>query len=263
MSPLRQRLVQASWRLRLSCRDLAQRGSVAVQRQGPIHALLRYQWRFARRDPVSMNQWDAQYAGSNYTERLDSARQVAHHMVILGYLTYGTKPPTVLDIGCGHGRFLQLLAGVDFAEYTGVDWSDHAVEQARALLIPRTRFEVGDMDYWDTTERFNVVVLDESLYYSADPFEMFERSLGWLAEDGMVIVSMFRSLGARYIWSRIQSAAVEPLAACAVKDPMEGGVWDVKALRPRPANPSSQPQGRLGDHPAAPPPRVQEGSIVP
>ncbi len=261
MSPLRQRLVQASWSFRSWCRDLAQRWSVAVQRQGPIHALLRHQYRFARRDPVGVNQWDAQYAGADYTERLDSVRQVAHHMIILGYLTYGTKQPTVLDIGCGHGRFLQLLAGVDFAEYTGVDWSDHAVELARARSIPRTRFEVGDMDYWDTTERFNVVVLDECLYYSADPFEMFERSLGWLAEDGVVIVSMFRSLGARYIWSRIQSAPVEPLAASAVKDAMEGGVWDVKALRPRPVNPSNQPDGRLGEHPATPP-RVQEGSIL-
>ena len=65
---------------------------------------------------------------------------------------------------------------------------------------------------------------------------MFERALGWLAEDGVVIVSMFRGLGARYVWSLVQSAAVEQLAACAVKDRMTGGVWDVKALQARPAN---------------------------
>ena len=61
------------------------------------------------------------------------------------------------------------------------------------------------MVYWDTTERFDVVVLDECLYYSVDPFALFERSLGWLSADGVVIVSMFRSLGSRYIWSRVES----------------------------------------------------------
>ncbi len=141
-------------------------------------------------------------------------------MVILGYLTYGAKEPRVLEIGCGHGRFVQLLASVDFDEYVGVDWSDHAVQRARLLSISHARFEVGDMDHWDTSERFDVIVLDECLYYSVDPCKMFERALGWLTVDGVVIVSMFRSFGARYIWSQILSPAVEALAACAVKDAM-------------------------------------------
>jgi 2-polyprenyl-3-methyl-5-hydroxy-6-metoxy-1,4-benzoquinol methylase len=185
---------------------------------------------------VSVNQWDAQYAAGDYEERLDSISHVAHHAVILGYLTYAAKEPMVLDVGCGHGRLLQLLAGLGFAEYVGVDWSSQAVQRAQSLSVPHTLFEVADMDHWDTTERFDAVVLNECLYYSVDPREMFERAIGWLAEDGVVIVSMFRGLGARYIWSRVQCAAVEQLAACAVRDGMTGRVWDVKALQPRPAN---------------------------
>ena len=199
--------------------------------------LLRGLYRFSRRHPVSVNQWDAQYAGGEYGERLDSISEVPHNMVILGYLAYGAKEPTVLDVGCGHGRLLQLLAGLDFADYVGVDWSDQAVQRARSLSIPHTRFEVADMDNWDTTERFDAVVLNECLYYSAvDPRKMFERAIGWLAEDGVVIVSMFRGLGVRYIWSQVESGAVERLAACTVKDSMTGKVWDVKALRRRPPN---------------------------
>ena len=52
------------------------------------------------------------------------------------------------------------------------------------------------MDLWNTTERFDAVSLNESLYHSAvDPREMFGRAIGWLAEDGIVIVSMFRGFG--------------------------------------------------------------------
>jgi len=198
--------------------------------------VLQYLYRFSRRHPVSVNQWDAEYAESDYTERLDTITHVAHHAVILGYLTYGAKEPLVLDVGCGHGRLLRLLAGLGFAEYVGVDWSAEGIQWAQSLSIPHTRFEVADMNYWDTTERFDAVVLNNCLSYSVDPPEMFKRALGWLAEDGFVIAAMYRGLGARYIWSRIESAAVEQLAACAVKDDMTGAVWDVKALRPRPAN---------------------------
>jgi len=242
---LRQRLVWASMSLCSSSRNLAQRGSAALQRRGPLHALLGRQYQFARRHPVSVTQWDAQYADGDYAERLDAVRQVPHHMVILGYLTYGAKEPRVLEIGCGHGRFVQLLASVDFDEYVGVDWSDHAVQRARLLSISHARFEVGDMDHWDTSERFDVIVLDECLYYSVDPCKMFERALGWLTVDGVVIVSMFRSFGARYIWSQILSPAVEALAACAVKDAMERGIWDVKVLQTRRAHPPIERHRRL------------------
>ena len=90
------------------------------------------------------------------------------------------------------------------------------------------------MNHWDTTERFDAVVLNNCLSYSADPRDMFERALGWLTEEGVVIVSMYRGLGGRYIWSQVHSSAVDQVAACAVKDVRTGAVWDVKALRPCP-----------------------------
>jgi SAM-dependent methyltransferase len=250
MPPLRQRLVQDAMRSRSLSRNLSQRASAALQRRGPVHAVLRDLYRFSRRHPVNVTQWDAEYSEGEYTERLDTITHVAHHAVILGYLSYGAKEPMILDIGCGHGRLLQLLAGLDFAEYVGVDWSAEGIDRARSLLIPRTRFEVADMNHWDTTERFDAIVLNNCLSYSDDPPEMFERALGWLAEDGLVITAMYRGLGARYIWSRIESTPVEQVAACAVKDAGTGAVWDVKALRPRgAANPTI---GKDWHRPASP-----------
>ena len=233
---LRQRLVGAAWSLPSSSKSLRLRWLTGIERSGPVHRLLRGFYRFSRRHPVAVSQWDAQYAG-DYGDRLGSVNEVTHHMVIVGYLAYGAKTPTVLDVGCGHGRFVQLLNGFGFSKYVGIDWSAEAIEQAQSLSIPQTQFEVADMDHWDTSDRFDAVVLNESLYYSAvDPRQLFDRTLGWLAEDGIVIVSMFRNFGSRYIWSEIQSDGVEQLAACEVKDNTTGKVWDVKALRPRSAS---------------------------
>jgi SAM-dependent methyltransferase len=236
----RQRLVGAAWSLRSSSKTLRLRWLPRIERSGPVHRLLRQFYRFSRRHPVGVSQWNAQYAG-DYGRRLGAVNEVTHHMVIVGYLAYGAKAPGVLDVGCGHGRFLQLLSGFGFSKYVGIDWSAEAIEQARSLSIPNTRLEVADMDHWETSDRFDAVVLNESLYYSADdPRQLFERALGWLTEDGIVIVSMFRNFGSRYIWSEIRSDGVEELAACEVKDNTTGKVWDVKALRPHSASVSSR-----------------------
>ena len=229
-------------------RNLVRRGSTALQRQGPVRRLLLDVYQFSRRHPVNVNQWDAEYSEGDYTERLDTITHVAHHAVILGYLSYGAKEAKILDVGCGHGRLLQLLAGLGFGEYVGVDWSVQGIERARSLSIPHTRFEVADMNHWKTTERFDAIVLNNCLSYAVDPPQMFEQTLGWLTEDGFVVVAMYRGLGARYIWSRINSASVEQVAACAVKDDGTGAVWDVKVFRSRRANPAI---GNDGHRPAS------------
>jgi hypothetical protein len=88
------------------------------------------------------------------------------------------------------------------------------------------------MNHWDTTDRFDAVVLNESLYYADHPLQVFERALGWLTEDGIVIVSMFEPTpGASQIWSQIMSRAIEPLAATTVTDRGSGNVWDIQAMR--------------------------------
>lgn len=219
--------------MRSSFRTFARHESAALQRQGPIHGVLRSLNQFARRHPVGVNQWDTEYAVSDYAERLDRMHHVPHHAVIFGYLTYAGKEPKVLDVGCGHGRLLQILEGLPFSDYVGMDWSVEGVERARSLSVPRTRFEVADMNHWDTPERFDAVVMNNSLCYADDPRETFERSLGWLTEDGFIVVAAHRSLGARYLWSQIDATRVDQLAACAVKDELTGAVWDVKALRSR------------------------------
>ena len=180
---------------------------------------------------LSASEWDADYAAGNWVG-LDSITEVAHYMLIVGYLDYAVPSARVLDVGCGHGRLLRLLARFGFGDYLGVDISSEAVERARALAIPGTRFDVVDMNRWDASERFDAVLFNESLYYAKDPGAVFTRAVGWLSEEGIVIVSTFRqSPGSRKIWSAVESVATEPLAGCSVTDDTTGYTWDVRVMR--------------------------------
>ena len=251
MRTLRQRVVLAAITFRSSIRKIARRESAAIKRHGPVHEWLSQLYLFSKRHQTSVNQWDTEYAEGDYTERLDTITHVAHHTVILGYLSYGPNEPRVLDVGCGHGRLLRLLGSLHFSEYVGMDWSAQGIERARSLSIPRTRFEVADMNDWDTVERFGAVVLDNCLSYAADPRAVFERALSWLDDDGIVIVAMYRGLGARYLWSLIDATAVEEVAGCAVKDNGTGASWDIKALRPRRGEPATRVRDTHAPSPSA------------
>ena len=87
------------------------------------------------------------------------------------------------------------------------------------------------MNLWDTTERFGVVVLNESLYYSENPRDLFERAVSWLSEEGVVIVSIFRQLaGSRRVWSQVEAVPTKPLAACSVTGDTTGYTWDIRVM---------------------------------
>lgn len=152
-------------------------------------------------------------------------------MVALGYLSFGVSHPSVLDVGCGHGRLLQLLEPLGFKEYVGVDYSAEAIRRAESLSIANTRFEVADFEAWDTLARFDVVMLHECLYYARDPRRVLERALAWLTSDGVLVLSMFSNPHATRIWTTLENVPVSCLGWTTVTDRYTGNVWDVKALQ--------------------------------
>ena len=109
------------------------------------------------------------------------------------------QPPSVLDIGCGKGLLRQLLDGATWSEYVGVDVSETAIAAARAGPGERTRYVVGDAMTLDPG-RFDVVVLNEVLYYASDPRAFLRHLRTSVADDGLVLLSMWRHPGDRRLW---------------------------------------------------------------
>jgi trans-aconitate methyltransferase len=99
-----------------------------------------------------------------------------------------------------------LSSPFGFGHYLGVDFSRAAIDRATSLCIPAAEFEVADFETWDAPRRFDIVIFNESLYYAHQPAEMVERSLRWLNNNGLVVVSMWRHGDVRRIWKAVDSA---------------------------------------------------------
>jgi 2-polyprenyl-3-methyl-5-hydroxy-6-metoxy-1,4-benzoquinol methylase len=155
----------------------------------------------------STERWTDAY-DSGQLEYYGTLDELARYSLLVGYVGFffpsdpDRTAPTVLDVGCGTGLLRARLDGTGVGDYVGVDLSTAAVEAARRRRLSRSRFEVGDVGSLDLG-RFDVVVLNEMLYY-VDDVDGFLGRLGELLEpSGLLLVSMWRHPGDRSLWHRV------------------------------------------------------------
>ena len=187
-------------RLRKRARRAAQQVAVAGRRLG----ILRYQ-----PERWTTERWDTAYGagGLGYYAGLD---ELARYSVIVGYVAWSAsarpaKAPTILDVGCGIGLLRDRLGDVAFSDYVGVDLSAHAIGVAVSRGYARARFLVGDVSMLDVG-RFDVVVLNEVLYYAPEPAAFLEQIRAVLQPDGLLLLSMWRHPGDRSLWREVDKA---------------------------------------------------------
>jgi SAM-dependent methyltransferase len=187
----------------LTGRRLARRAVDRAGAAGRRLGLLAY-----RPEQRSVQEWTSAYEAGrlDYYGQLD---ELGRYSVLVGYVGWlaAARPvgPRVLDVGCGNGLLRERLDGASFSEYVGVDLSGAAVAAARARDHDRSRFVVGDVGSLDEG-RFDVVVLNEVLYYSPDPRAFLERLASLLTPDGLLLVSMWRHPGDRALWRTVDGA---------------------------------------------------------
>lgn len=164
---------------------------------------------------------------------LYNIEEIAHHMIILGYLPYFHQNPAILDVGCGEGRWFELLqASGSFQRYVGIDVSPTAVARARRKAADaRSAFIEAPFEDWQTDERFDIIIFSESLYYAERPRAVLQRYAGLLGRKGTLIVSIHEHFGHEEIWRRI-AGDYHVIAGDTVRNE-RGQTWTVRALRPR------------------------------
>jgi len=146
--------------------------------------------------------WDREYQRGDW-DMLFSEDQLAHYMMVLGYLMKTKHPAHILDIGCGAGRLFELIKRVGFASYLGIDLSPEAIKRAQAHVVEGSRFEVADAYTFSTDAQFDVVIFNEVAYYFKKPAEVLLRYSRFLRENGFMIISMYQFLPASWVWYRI------------------------------------------------------------
>ena len=151
--------------------------------------------------------WTDAY-GSGQLEYYGMLDELARYSLIVGYVGFFFPPgpdrtaPRILDVGCGTGLLRARLDGVGVGDYVGVDLSPAAVEAAERRRLPRSRFVVGDVGALDAGG-FDVVVLNEMLYYVEDVDGFLDRLGELLEPSGLLLVSMWRHPGDRSLWHTV------------------------------------------------------------
>lgn len=182
--------------------------------------------------PAESAVMDREYTSGAWSHfRADAEHQ--RYQAIVDLLAARPGNPSVLDLGCGSGRLAELLQPLPVSRYLGVDLSPAGLELARALQLPRGEFVEGDFEVWTPANAYDVIVFSECIGYADDPCRLVSRYAPWLAADGIMIVTLFRSESWEARWRRVDRRT-ETLSAQVVRNDRDQ-VWDVRVLRPRSA----------------------------
>ena len=143
-------------------------------------------------------------------------------------LTVARPLGDLLDIGCGQGRILKLLASRAHRA-VGVDIDSDARRLARAELLlagtPNTSLRQGDMVSLPFDDKeFDTIILDDVLSDAQDPAAVFAEAKRLLNDDGRVLV--LASIGGSDI-AELRSQFAAWAAAASLR---------LSAPRPIPAN---------------------------
>ncbi|MGW4466249.1 class I SAM-dependent methyltransferase [Micromonospora sp. NPDC004704] len=137
---------------------------------------------------INAAMWDTQYALGLWSY-LDG---MSDGTVPLSLIETWAPQPTILDLGCGTSANLPLAPG-SYRHYHGVDISRKAIAQARALGRPNTSFDVGDIRTFDSSERYDAILLREVIYYlsGAESAALLRRLPALLTPRGRIVVQVY------------------------------------------------------------------------
>lgn len=132
-----------------------------------------------------MNIFDKSYFLNHYRSPEDksSPRKLSFYLsVVKRFFPQRMGKPTLLDIGCGYGKFLDV-ASHDF-RITGIDPSDYAIREVRRL-IPRATLSVSTIESFRSRIRYDVVTAFDVLEHLEDPEQAIEKIRRLLSNDGV------------------------------------------------------------------------------
>ncbi|GAB3273196.1 hypothetical protein GCM10027347_45380 [Larkinella harenae] len=150
------------------------------------------------------DRWNYQY-DKGLWEGLRGLDELARFSVIVGYVKY-LKPgqPEILEIGCGEGFLQQRLQTQNYGRYVGMDISDTAIKTAQDQADKKCTYLVADMDKYEPTGLFDMIIFNESIYYSRYPLKTLQRYATYLKANGLLIVTINNHKHSDELWASIK-----------------------------------------------------------
>jgi SAM-dependent methyltransferase len=182
-----------------------------------------------RPDVPTRGTWESEYQNGIWNRLYDMSEQ-AHNAVVLSYIAHLRPESSILEIGCGEGTLLGRLRQIGYRSYTGLDISEFVVQHCQKFADPKTAFIAADAESYAPPRVYDVIILNECVYYFQDPVGTIERYSKYLANDGIFVISIFDSIRTRPIRRRLKQAlsAVDETAVSNSK-----GTWYCLVLQAR------------------------------
>jgi 2-polyprenyl-3-methyl-5-hydroxy-6-metoxy-1,4-benzoquinol methylase len=113
--------------------------------------------------------------------------------LVPGLIVRLEKGIDVLDVGCGSGRALNLMArSFPNSRFVGYDFSEEAIDHARAEAqehgTTNIRFEVKDAAALDEKERYDLITTFDAVHDQADPAAVLRGIAAALREEGVYLM---------------------------------------------------------------------------
>jgi 2-polyprenyl-3-methyl-5-hydroxy-6-metoxy-1,4-benzoquinol methylase len=173
--------------------------------------------------------WNRQYAAGEWTW-LTRPTELARYSVLAGYALELKPGGKLLDVGCGEGLLRDRLHPDAFTEYVGIDFEE-AIRRAAHRVDERTRFIQADMNFFVSDARFDTIVFNESLYLFRNVAEGLERFEGFLAPNGIFLISMHGGTKTQEIWTLL-GERYEVIDEVTITN-RDGAIWTCKAVTVR------------------------------
>jgi 2-polyprenyl-3-methyl-5-hydroxy-6-metoxy-1,4-benzoquinol methylase len=155
--------------------------------------------------PQSADTWNKEFSSGKW-DFLGDLSEVGRYALISHYVTKLKPEASILDMGCGSGGLRSYFATDAVAHYVGIDVSEEAISQAKQKGFSSAQFFANDFDSLQTTDTFDVLVFNESIYYADNPLRSFKRFWEGLSPGGIIVISIFRfGVRSRAIWRKLES----------------------------------------------------------
>ena len=154
-----------------------------VQRISPgIARLLKY----GRYNPNTRDYWNERFRSEGYA-RIEDKKYGLLRREILRFIPANSR---VLDLGCGTGRFMELLTSQKSCQCSGLDISDVSIELVRQKGFEGFLSKLPHLPTGIVNRRFDVCVLIETLEHLTHPERTLKIVAGLLKPSGLLIISV-------------------------------------------------------------------------
>jgi SAM-dependent methyltransferase len=146
---------------------------------------------------IKRSVWNAEFAEGRWDNLSET-----HGDCLYPHLEKHLNGGSLLDLGCGSGNTGAELAADAYAQYTGVDISDVAIDIAKkraaeAGRADKNRYFQSDIASYEPSQQFDVILFRESIYYVAGPplMGILSRYGQYLKQGGVFIVRLWTGAG--------------------------------------------------------------------